>query len=235
MGNTIPKQIFQTHKSVPYIQSKPSLVEAVESWKKFVPEFTYNFYTDEMCDTFMKVEMCKEFGVDIYQAYSKLPLAVMKADLWRYCIIYTYGGIYADTDAVCLCNPTVFTSYLTQLVCAPENDVHFCQWTFAAPAQSSLLKSIIMLSIHRILTMSEIKGEHIVHYLTGPALFTDGIEKYLTEYELPTFMNRTCYETYRTRNMVCFNADLFHRTMIKHLFAGQHEDGWTHERRLKLM
>ena len=34
-----------------------------------------------------------------------LPIAVMKADLWRYCVIYKYGGIYADADTVCKINP----------------------------------------------------------------------------------------------------------------------------------
>jgi mannosyltransferase OCH1-like enzyme len=234
--SNIPKRIFQTHKSIQYIQSKPKLQQAMNSWRRFVPEFGYHFYTDEMCDDFMKNEMVEEFGEEIYEAYNRLPIAVMKADLWRYCIIYKYGGIYADADSICLCDPNMFTLYETQLVCAPENDsVHLCQWTFAAPPNSPLLKSIIDLAVKRILTIPEIRGEHVIHYLTGPGVFTDGIEKYLNENEMQTFNDKKQYYRYKNPTMICFMAERFHQTMIHHLFAGRDQDGWTHERYQHLM
>ena len=79
-----------------------------------------------MCDDFMK----NNFDDKIYKAYSLLPMGVMKADLWRYCIIYKYGGIYSDTDTVCKINPNIFinNSFLT---IAPEKGTNFfCQWKF---------------------------------------------------------------------------------------------------------
>jgi len=233
--NNIPKRIFQTHKSIQYIQTKPNLQNALNSWRRFVPDFGYHFYTNEMCDEFMKTEMVEEFGEEIYECYNRLPIAVMKADLWRYCIIYKYGGIYADADSVCLCDPNMFTLYETQLVCAPENSIHLCQWTFAAPANSPLLKSIIELSMKRILSTAEIRGEHVIHYLTGPGVFTDGIDKYLNENEMPTFNDKKQYYRYKNPTMICFMAERFHQTMIHHLFTGQDTDGWTHERFQKLM
>jgi mannosyltransferase OCH1-like enzyme len=90
------KNIFQTHKSVNYINSKPKLVKAMTSWLKYSNTFNYMFYNNTMCDDFIK----NNFDEKIYKAYSMLPIAVMKADLWRYCVIYKYGGIYADTDTV---------------------------------------------------------------------------------------------------------------------------------------
>jgi len=234
--SNIPKRIFQTHKSIQYIQSKPKLQSALNSWRRFVPEFGYHFYTNEMCDEFMKTDMVEEFGEEIYDAYNRLPIAVMKADLWRYCIIYKYGGIYADADSICLCDPNMFTLYETQLVCAPETDhVHLCQWTFAAPPNSPLLKSIIELSVKRILTIPVIKGEHVIHYLTGPGVFTDGIEKYLNENDMQTFNNKKQYYVYKNPTMICFMAERFHQTMIYHLFAGRDTDGWTHQRNRQLV
>mgnify|MGYP003338487358 CR=1 FL=1 len=38
---------------------------------------------------------------------------------------------------------------------------------------------IIGLSIIRILSVKQFKGEHIIHFLTGPGVFTDGIEHFL--------------------------------------------------------
>lgn len=232
----IPKRIFQTHKSILHIKRNPKLIIAINSWRRFVPEYGYHFYTDEMCDEFMKTIMVEEFGDEIYEAYNRLPMAVMKADLWRYCVIYKYGGIYADTDAICKCNPNMFTLYDTQMVCAPETDsTHLCQWTFAAPAGSPILKSIIELSVIRILSIPEIKGEHVIHFLTGPGVFTNGIENYLSENNKPIFSNKKKYFLYKNPTMICFREDRFHKEMIHHLFAGRDVDGWSKERFQKLI
>jgi mannosyltransferase OCH1-like enzyme len=96
--------IFQTHKSIEYINSKPKIKSAVKSWLKNTSNFRYHFYDDAKCDKFMK----EIVGGTTYDAYQRLPIKVMKADLWRYCVIYEYGGIYADTDTICKVNPNLF-------------------------------------------------------------------------------------------------------------------------------
>jgi len=226
----IPKNIYQTHKSISYINAKPKLLTALKSWIKHSEEFNYFFYSNKMCDDFIK----NNFDEKVYKAYSRLPLAVMKADLWRYCIIYKYGGIYADADTICKINPNIFIND-SLLTVAPENEVHFCQWTFSAPANSPILKTIIDLSVERILNMDEIKGEHIVHHLTGPGLFTNGIENYLKENNKPIFLNKKNYFKYSDPIIRVFNYDNFHNKFIKHLFTGQDNDGWCNERFNKLV
>jgi mannosyltransferase OCH1-like enzyme len=226
---SIPKNIYQTHKSINYINTKPKLVKAMKSWLKHTKEFNYVFYNNEMCDEFIK----NNFDENVYKAYSMLPIAVMKADLWRYCIIYKYGGIYSDTDTVCKIKPNFFIND-SLLTIVPENETHLCQWVFSAPKNSPILKSIIDLSVERILN-TPIKGEHIIHYLTGPALFTDGIEKYLIENNYPIFENKKHYHNYPNPILLVFNYDNFHKNIVQHLFAGQDEDGWCKERYDKLM
>lgn len=228
---TIPKNIFQTHKSLVYLISKKKtkLLQAMNSWKKISNNYNYYFYNNIMCDNFMK----NNFDENVYKAYSILPLGVMKADLWRYCIIYKYGGIYADVDTVLLTDPVLFLTdaFLTVV---PENETHLCQWVFSAPAGSPILKTIIDLSVERILT-TEIKGEHIIHHLTGPGCFTDGIEKYLLENNKPTFSNKKDYFGYSDSCLKVFNYDYFHKKIVKHLYSGQDDDGWCNERNRTLM
>ena len=226
---SIPKNIYQTHKSINYINTKPKLVKAIKSWVKHTKEFNYFFYNNQMCNDFIK----NNFDENVYKAYSMLPMPVMKADLWRYCIIYKYGGIYADTDTVCKINPNIFinNSFLTIV---PENETHLCQWVFSAPANSPILKSIIDLSVERILN-TPIKGEHIIHYLTGPGLFTAGIEKYLIENNYPVFDDKKNYYNYPNPFLIVFDYNNFHKNIVQHLFAGQDEDGWCKERYIKLM
>jgi mannosyltransferase OCH1-like enzyme len=191
--------------------------------------FNYYFYSDEQCDKFMK-NIAPHINIDIYNAYCKLPLAVMKADLWRYCIIYHFGGIYADTDTICKTNPKLFIKD-SLLTIVPENSCHLCQWVFAAPKGSPILKSVIDLSVERILSITEIKGEHIVHHLTGPGVFTDGIEKYLKEHNLPTFENKKLYYNYPHKDeLTVFHCNIFHLKIVQHLFYGQRNNGWCSER-----
>ena len=224
----IPKNIFQTHKSIPYIKTKPRILNAMNSWRKHTNTFNYYFYDNKMCDEFMR----NNFDEKVYHAYSILPMNVMKADLWRYCIIYKYGGIYADADTVCLSNPIVFLT--DGLTIVPENETHLCQWVFAAPTNSPILKSVIDLSVERILT-TPIKGEHIIHTLTGPGVFTNGIEKYLQENNKPILENKKDYYKYTDPIIKVFDYNTFHSKIVRHLFCGQDPDGWYHERYKKLL
>jgi mannosyltransferase OCH1-like enzyme len=206
-------------------------MNAVNTWKKFAPTFNYYFFDDYLCKKFMK----QYYSGEIYDFYCRLPLAVMKADIWRYCIIYKYGGIYADVDTVCKVSPNLFiNNCLLSLV--PENDTHLCQWVFSAPANSPILKSVIDLFVERMKQIKEIKGEHIIHFLTGPGLFTDGIEKYLKEKNKDVFENKKNYFMYKEMDILrVFNCDNFHANMVTHLYAGQDKDGWFHERFKKLI
>jgi mannosyltransferase OCH1-like enzyme len=207
-----------------YLKSKPKLINATLSWYKYKHEFNYYFYDDNMCNTFMR----DNFNGRVYKAYSILPIGVMKADLWRYCIIYKYGGIYADIDTVCKINPNIFlTDSLLTIV--PENNTHLCQWVFAAPKESPILKNVIDLSVERIL-VANFKGEHFIHQLTGPSVFTDAIENYLKTNHLPVFANKTHYYKYPSDILSVFNFDNFHTNIVCHLFAGQDGDGWCNER-----
>ena len=166
----IPKNIFQTHKLQEYIQTDVRLINATNSWKKY-SDYKYSFYNDIQCYEFIQT-----FFPEIIDVYEKLPLNVMKADLWRYCIIYKYGGIYADADSVLKGNPDIFINNNKNLIIFNENDnIHYCQVTFSAPQNSSVLKTIIDLSVERIRKTNSFNNEHIVYYLTGNGVFTDGI------------------------------------------------------------
>jgi mannosyltransferase OCH1-like enzyme len=221
--NMIPFHIFQTHKSVAYVYTKPNLVTAMNSWRRHNNRFKYFFYTDEMCDRFMR----DHFSGPIYEAYKKVPYAVMRADLWRYCVIYKYGGIYADIDTVCECDPALLLRYSNkQLCCAPEPGCpYFCQWTFAAPPGSQILKQIIDLSVSRILYADNTKAS--VHFLTGPAVFTDGIEMFLTANNIATHKHKKSYNN--NPYMAIYKPDLFHERIVRHLYAGSDADGWKKE------
>jgi mannosyltransferase OCH1-like enzyme len=63
-----------------------------EKWLLLNPDCTISWYNDNQCEKFMK-----EFDSKVYTCYKKLKPGSFKADLWRLCILYKYGGIYCDS------------------------------------------------------------------------------------------------------------------------------------------
>ena len=60
----------------------------------------YKFYLcdDDMCIDFLK----KHFTNDVVYAFEHLIPGAFKADLWRYCVLYKYGGVYMDIKLNCI-------------------------------------------------------------------------------------------------------------------------------------
>jgi len=85
----IPTNIFQTwhSKTLP-----PLMAKSVDKIIKLNPRFTYHLYDDNDCRCFIQ----KHFKPDVLEAYDCLKPGAYKADLWRYCILFIYGGIYLD-------------------------------------------------------------------------------------------------------------------------------------------
>lgn len=91
----IPLKIFQTwrNKDLP-----PKMKERVELLKRQNPRFEHFLYDDNECRDLIK----NNFSNDILKAYDKLIPGAYKADLWRLCVLYLYGGIYMDIKFVCV-------------------------------------------------------------------------------------------------------------------------------------
>jgi mannosyltransferase OCH1-like enzyme len=87
----IPKVIYYTYKTTIFPQS---IIDIIEYNKKMCPEYDFKFFDDDMCDKFIK----DNFDEKTYKAYNKInpKLGAMKADFWRYCVLYKNGGIYLD-------------------------------------------------------------------------------------------------------------------------------------------
>lgn len=85
----VPANIFQTwcSKKLP-----PKMFTAIEFIKKNNPGFKYFLFDDNDCRQFIE----KNFSTEILNTYDRLIPGAYKADLWRYCILYKYGGIYLD-------------------------------------------------------------------------------------------------------------------------------------------
>ena len=48
------------------------------------------------CDSECRSFIAREYPPDVLMAYDRLIPTAFKADLWRYCVLYKYGGVYLD-------------------------------------------------------------------------------------------------------------------------------------------
>ena len=89
----IPKLIHQTYKqddNLPpvYVRCQAKILEMHPGWK-------YKFWTDEA----MYAEVAENFP-ELLAAFMRLPRKILQIDVFRYCLMWRYGGLYADLDYV---------------------------------------------------------------------------------------------------------------------------------------
>lgn len=99
--STIPNRIFQTWKVSADNKNFPKrLIGAYNSWSNRNENFTHTIITDDMIDEWIFQEFSNVPMV--IEAWKLLPKFILKADFFRYLVIFARGGIYSDIDTYCL-------------------------------------------------------------------------------------------------------------------------------------
>jgi mannosyltransferase OCH1-like enzyme len=87
----IPKIIHQTYKRVDNLP--PVYKECQDAIKALHEGWTYMFWTDE--DMYREV---RESFPELWPTFERLPRKILQIDVFRYCLMWKYGGLYADLD-----------------------------------------------------------------------------------------------------------------------------------------
>ncbi len=168
----VPRKLWFTSRSKKLTEAAE---KCVESWRKHHPDWDLTLMDDHEAAAFVKTE----FGGEIWEVYRSFPLGVMRADFWRYLVVYKYGGVYADTDAECREAVDQWVGHADGLVVGLEDLPFMINWTFAAKPSHPALAKVIELVVARARKGWKVKSPEFVHYHTGPELFRDGILAYL--------------------------------------------------------
>jgi len=126
------------HKELTHIQ------EYSKNWTRLNPEWTIELYDDARCRDFL----LQEFGPTHADLFDFIPDGPIKADFWRVCILYKYGGLYVDADiqpvvplSHCLIEPLDFMTCVSNIF---SKDVTFLNPHFIyARAGDSILYDCI--------------------------------------------------------------------------------------------
>ena len=220
---TIPKLIWFTAKESSIEDLPTNHKQCVESWKRLNPTWEIRYHNDSQAEEFMcgndqrqqKVEV--QLKSEYCDVYRKLPIPVMKADMWRYAVLYVHGGFYADINAENLIPiDEYFNNRNTRrmvnidldrcgLWAGQENNYHLCQWTLAAKPGNKALESVLDLIVQRFQQRDHdvhFQQSGFVHEFTGPKVFTDGVEAALSiNFRIPFIPSSWNYyiQTWRIR------------------------------------
>lgn len=179
----IPKIIHQTYKH------KWPLPQTYEMCKhriqKLHPDFEYRFYSDDD----MYSEMKQHFP-EYFEDFMKLPRIIMKIDMFRYFLMYKYGGLYADMDYYMM-KPFDILNEEIVIPCNLENNDKPCRLgncVFASRPSHPFWKSVIdtLFTIDRTHLKSD---RDVLGYEygtgTGPGFLTAMWKKWITSHNEP--------------------------------------------------
>lgn len=220
----IPKIIWQTYKD-PIDTLAPYMHEAMQTWKDYNPEYDHRYMDDNQAKSFI----LDNFGQEWLDIFNNVPVGVMRGDLWRYMIIYIYGGVYTDLDTHCLEPISKWMIDDIDMIVCPETDQHFCQWTFAATPKHPIIKSVLD-HIKEGFKNPNYDQDHFVHIYTGPAAWTEGIKKALGINVNSLIWDSALInssENARLHKFYCYGAErwrIFHFESVQHIYGSQKWD-----------
>jgi mannosyltransferase OCH1-like enzyme len=170
----IPKRIYQTWKTknLPW-----GIKNVITNMMELNPSYSHYLYDDDEIDKFV----LENYPGEIAECFNKLNIGASRADLWRYLILYKYGGVYLDIDAAIL-KPldTLIRRDDTAIITREIFEGLFNQWILIFKKGHLLLKEIISQCVHNIKNKS---SNNILH-LTGSTVITGIINKFLSSPKL---------------------------------------------------
>ncbi|MCJ1412959.1 membrane-bound alpha-1,6- mannosyltransferase Initiation-specific [Ptychographa xylographoides] len=197
-----PAYIWQTWKSTPASSDFGDELRGQEaSWTELHPDFVHEVITDQTAVHLIRYLYASI--PEVLEAYSALPVPVLKADYFRYLILLARGGIYSDIDTQALKSavdwiPKEIPPSSIGLIVGIEADpdrpdwhdwysrrIQFCQWTIQAKVGHPVLRSIVATVTEDTLRMKSLgilskkKIDKSIVEFTGPAVWTDAVFNYL--------------------------------------------------------
>ena len=177
----IPKIIHQTFET----KNKPvGMAKACESWRVNNHDYVYLFY-----DASERIDFIKEhFEKPVLTAYDTILPGAFKADLFRYCVLYIRGGVYVDSDTICLTSIDKYISSNDKLVVV-RDDPMAKKWLANAFIAVTPKHPLMWEAINQAVKNIQSKQEQFYLDYTGPGLLGKCLNRVSgrdieTEYEL---------------------------------------------------
>jgi mannosyltransferase OCH1-like enzyme len=147
--------------------------------KKLFGEENYRLWDLESARNFLK----EQYPISVLSAFEDLKPYAYKSDLMRYCLINTFGGIYAD---VSVSEVKTFSTERRDMVIFAQGNSDRTSWKVSTSFfYSKPDNPILSEAIEQI--VSNVRNKyygHDPHFPTGPSVFGQAIAKHGTEADL---------------------------------------------------
>jgi mannosyltransferase OCH1-like enzyme len=125
----IPHTVYQTWENNLFGKTHAKFLN---DFRSLNPEFGFRLFTSSDCDKWMEDNFAHH---PILTVYRKAKFGPMKADIWRYCILYKQGGVYCDISKMISCPLNRFVTNSTAAVISYELNTipKSMRWTHTPP------------------------------------------------------------------------------------------------------
>jgi alpha 1,6-mannosyltransferase len=189
-NSRIPRLIHHTWKVSDASQFPPMVTASVASFRSKNDAVLQLVWSDQACADLVDAEY-----PSLSRLFRELGHPILRADLFRYMVLNTFGGVYSDVDTLLLKAvdewvpaPVDSSEAPVSLIIGIEADsdspdwadwyarrLQWCQWTVACAADHPVCRYVIDESVRRIRA-----GEQTsVMELTGPGVWTDSVNRWL--------------------------------------------------------
>jgi hypothetical protein len=180
----IPHVIHQTSKSKCLV---PSLADAVQKWRKHLPDFDHYLHDDDAVETLLQMPSLQRMFPLLKEISLHCTRGAMRADLWRYVAMWEYGGIYSDIDT-CPLNFTLPPNVDAYFVL--EKDGLLSQYFMAVAPKHPLLFYTIHHTLSNILKSKD-PFKDFAPTLTGPRALHQGFQTFCgNTYNIPDSLGK---------------------------------------------
>lgn len=163
-----PKVIYQTWytKKLSYgIQS------TIDNMMEMNPNYEHRLFDDNDMTEFIEAT----YSQRVLNCFNKLAIGASKADLWRYLVLFRYGGIYIDMDSMIIANlDSLIRDDSCSIISRERNHGLFVQWCLFFMPESPILRECIVKCLNNI----ESKKLLDITELTGPKLYSSVIQEF---------------------------------------------------------
>lgn len=210
----IPRVIFQTYISIDRVPKK-----VFDNLKKYTNNYDYKFYNDSECLEFLKTY----YDDRIVNTYNKIINKAHKADLFRYCLLYEYGGIYLDikTELLKPINQIITSNYTYTAICGSDDCIY--QGVIATQKKNPIFPILIEKIINTVEKYSRfpyytfirqfyklIKDNCKISGKIKPGInknYIDNQDDYYLFYEKCSRNPKDCYDGLDRHNYCCYIYD----------------------------
>lgn len=169
----IPTILHQTWKTEEIPENWQA---AVKSCKDVNGNFEYMLWTDAKMEEFVKTNYPEFYPV--YQSYA---YQIQRCDVFRYLVLYKYGGVYLDMDTVCKQDLNPYLKYDIVFSTSFNIDSSYTNSFLMVIPEHSFIKFCID-NLPAYVNSYSYFGKHLhIMNSTGPYFLTKMLEKYNIE------------------------------------------------------